>query len=155
MVRIVLSFLVVFVLSACNNNVYYTGYSDIPDGRWDSRDTLVFDVPDEPNDDTSRIPKTLAAIVRYTDAYKYRKITIGVDFCSKDGQVISKDTLTFELFNKNGESNGTGTVYLESEEKSFDVKMTPYSPKLIRVYHMMRLDPLEGISNVVVSLYDK
>ena len=152
--RIALSLLVVFVLCACNNT-YFTSYADLPEGKWDSRDTLVFEVPGDPINDTRVVKKTLAARVRYTNAYKYRKVSLGVDFCSEDGKVIKKDTLTFELFDKNGGRNGNGTVYLESEEKSFDVEMTPSSSNVLRVYHLMRLDPLEGISNVVISLYDK
>lgn len=154
--RLLSLFLFAIVLWSCQKQPYFIHHSDIPHDRWDSRDTLVFEVPGMDFDNKPVFPMTLSACVRYTDEYKYRKVVLGVEVYNKESRkLIKTGTLSYTLYDEKARRRGNGTVYLESETQSLDFEMNPYNPYLIKVFHKMRLDPLEGISNVVIQVDGK
>lgn len=151
------------LISACGKSHYYIGHSDIEDECWSSKDTLSFEVPGDLFDDAPRT-RMLTANVRFTDAYKYRKISLGVKVYKKvqvnidknkkkeKSVLVKTDTLHFELYDEKGQINGSGSTFIESKDESFEFELEPYVPHTIKVFHLMRLDPLDGISNVVVRI---
>lgn len=137
-------------ISSCGRGPYFIAHSDINEDGWNSRDTCVFELPVD-SDDCYPYTKILTASVRYTDLYKYRNLCIGVQVYDEK-KLVRTDTLDFELYKPNGENNGNGANFFESEELFYDVEICSKTPHLIKVYHIMRLDPLVGITNVVVQL---
>ena len=129
---------------------YYAQYVDLEGQTWDSRDTLRFEMYEA---DTTGI-RHLSLGIRATDAYEYRKLNVGIKVFD-NGKVCHKDVLSYELYDADGERKGDGTIYSENERYVCPLHITKGHTYTFKVYHLMRLDPLVGISNVYIQVKDK
>lgn len=147
------------MLSACSYDRHLFIASTVVDTeRWYMDDTAVFEMPASVDEDAEPHIQSLSASVRFTEAYQYGNLSLGVKVYKNDEiktQLVKTDTLNFDLFKENGDDNGAGSVFLESKQSSLDIEIDPSASYTIKVYHIMRLDPISGITNVMIQVSDK
>ena len=148
--RLVLPVLLVAMMWSCNKMPYYAQYANIENQHWDSRDTLLFELHDA---DTT-VLQHLSLGVRAIDAYKYRKLNLGIDVYD-NGKKCSSNVIAYELFSERGIRKGDGVVYSENEKYVRSLNIVKGHTYRFKVYHLMRLDPIDGISNVYIQISDK
>ncbi len=148
--RFVLSVLLTFMIWSCNRMPYYAQYVNLERQTWDSHDTLRFELHEA---DTT-VLQHLSLGVRATGAYEYRKLNVGIEVFDK-GKVCHKDVLSYELYDADGERKGDGTIYSENERYVCPLQIKKGHTYTFKVYHLMRLDPLVGISNVFIQISDE
>ncbi len=148
--RLLFSLFLMVTVWSCNKMPYYAQYSNLEQQTWDSRDTLLFELHDA---DTTAL-QHLSLGVRVTEDYHYRKLTLGIDVYD-NGKRLSHDVVPFELFTKKGERNGDGVVYTEAEHDVRPLSIQKGHTYRFKVYHIMRLDPLHGVSNVFIQISDE
>lgn len=133
-------------IMSCQGSLYYADFRDMPSLEWDSRDTLSFTVP-APQHDTDM---SLTVAVRHTPAYKYESITVHAIAKDSVGCLISRDLKIKAT--PDGKGSKQGAVYTDSRSMPVRLHMKAGHGLTIRLAHRMRLNPLQGISNVEVTL---
>ena len=96
-------FILVFILSSCNNNIVYTKYQTFSENEWHSKDSAVFEFDVK---DTLSL-NNISLMVRHADSYEYRNLFLFVTSKYPNGKV-SSDTMEIILSNEKGEWQGSG-----------------------------------------------
>lgn len=85
--------------------------------------------------------------VRYTNDYSYRDIALLVEL--KSGKrVISRDTLLFNLFDNENQAEGRGLGRYDLDLPVREVTLKADKPYEVRVSHLMRMNPVQGITDI-------
>lgn len=139
-------------LVSCQNMPFFIGYKSIDNSLWDSRDTIVFDLPTIPANQEKEVE--LQVGIRTLDSFEYSKMSLKVELCQQDS-VIDCDTVTIALFNSEGKPTNTGFPYIESVNKGKNFVLKHDVQHRIRITHIMRLNSIKGIYDVGVALEEK
>lgn len=141
-----LSFMLLFV--ACQESPFYMTYKPVKISGWDSRDTVVFKLPEI----KSPSSYTVTVSIRAIQSFKYDNLGLAV-MLYEGRDVVSKDTVMYDLYDSYGENKGKGFPYVEYEENlKRTYHFSPDKRYKIKITHIMRLDPLDGVANVGVTL---
>lgn len=135
-------------MGACQDSPFFMQYKKVDVAEWHTRDSVVFRLP-ETTDSTSYGVKVH---VRAIQNFKYDNLALVVKL--KEGKkTISTDTVRYTMLDENGESYGTGFPYVEHEANlKGRYILSPDKKYRIKVTHIMRLDPLNGISDIGVTI---
>ncbi|MCQ2095475.1 MAG: gliding motility lipoprotein GldH [Bacteroidaceae bacterium] len=132
-------------VSCLSDGRVYSHYEDIAGSRWDKSDTVTFRLP--------RLKAageyTPAVMVRTTDNYGYRNLNVVVRLYSD--RLVRTDTLTLDIFDRNGMSQGHGLIHTEFSGKLPPVELdtTEYT---VSIQSLMTETPLVGVSGVGLTL---
>jgi len=146
-----LTWLPIIILAACQNNIIYHSYTPVPLDGWNKSDTLVYTLPNS-------IPagNYEAEIgIRYQESYPYRDIWLGVSHNTEDTLTYVTDTLQLFLVDEAGNKTGNGLCGLYQcnlPYKAFIPIRTEGSTRTFRIVHIMRDNPLTGISDIGIQL---
>lgn len=152
--RYALLSVVVCLLSACHTNTRYHVYHSVPGGEnWQKTDTVVFELPPEVPAGTYQ----MEVGIRHTGAYPYRDIWLSVTRVDGDFVPSNTDTLHVYLADEKGQWSHEGAVgglYQAAYVWSKPVVLTTDSVgRSFRIVHLMRKNPLPGISDVGIRLF--
>lgn len=141
------------LLCACSGSPCLSGYSHVDINSWYADDTVVMNVQSA---DTSlhQAVETVMDMrvgVRFTEQYKYRNLALEVQLIC-DGTLAKRDTVLFETYNDKDKANGRGLLYHDMEKNLSSVSIDPSRKYDVRIRHIMRQNPLSGISEVSVVL---
>lgn len=145
-----------FSLTSCRDATVYHVYQVIPeDVGWKRGDSLAFHLPPG----LSPASYVLEIGVRNTDMYPFRDLWLSVTRTSNDSVPCVADTLHLYLADEKGRWKKAGSAggYYQNAfvcEKPF-VVVSDSSAICLRVTHIMRENPLPGISDVGVRLLKK
>lgn len=148
--------LLLFLLSSCKDNTVYHVYRAIPeDSGWRRGDSLVFFFPSGLSPDSY----LMEVGVRNTGGYKYRDLWLVLSQSISDTLPPRIDTLHLFLADKKGRWNRGGSAgsYYQSvfvSDKPFVIGPDSFHRSL-RIVHIMRDNPLVGISDIGVRLSRK
>ncbi len=131
------------LLMACQDNLYYALYQDMPKHQWDSNDSLCFSIP--PTEQDLDVAVTLG--VRTTTSFQYKDIVVRAELLDGDS-VISTTPMTLMLYNNKDESSSQGVFVTENYSKPQSLHMRANHNYTLRVAHLMRLNPLEEVQSV-------
>ena len=143
--------IIYLLLTACHSNTVYHSYQSIPTTGWSKSDTLVYTLPNS-------IPagNYEAEIgIRYQESYPYRDIWLEVSHNTKDTLTYVTDTLQLFLVDEAGNKTGNGLCGLYQcnlPYKAFIPIRTEGSTRTFRIVHIMRDNPLTGISDIGIQL---
>ena len=137
-------------LLSCQDSLLYSEYKEIPNARWDSRDTLTFTLPEPEHP----IDATLTVSLRSRQDYKYQYVALTVEHLI-DSCTISTDTLHITLYDSNGQPLGHGFPISDNHSRPLPIHLGKDEHHTMRITHSMRLNPLEGIPDVAVSVERK
>lgn len=141
-----LCWLVAGLLASCQGDLYYTEYKVLPQEQWDSRDTLVIDLPVSEQDIEAKV--TLG--MRRTHGFRYKKVVMREEvWCQGKIQEVRPVTITLR---GNREEEGTGLLVKEFYSDAQPLHLQAGLPYSIRLTHQMRLNPLDGIVAVGVTV---
>lgn len=146
--------LVVCLLSACHTNTQYHVYQSVSGGEgWQRTDSVGFELPPEVPAGTYQ----MEVGIRHTGAYPYRDIWLSVTRVDGDSLPSHTDTLHIYLADEKGQWHHEGavgglfqTAYIWDEPV---VLTTDSLGRSFRIAHLMRKNPLPGISDVGIRLF--
>lgn len=136
------------LMGACQDSPMFMKYSSVDVQGWHSGDAVTFRLP-EVEDSAQYCVKIH---VRTLQNYRYDNLSLVARL--KDGKkVLSVDTVNYSILDVNGDSRGIGFPYVE-QEMSLPHKYTikPKKKYKVVITHVMRLDPLDGVSEVGVTI---
>ena len=135
------------VVWACQTPPYYTQHTCIKDECWYNHDTVVFRTPKAERTANYDVVLNL----RYTPTYKYKSISVAVKTYDNK-KLVRTDTLSYKCFSDNDVAEGKGAYYKEQSAQLPQLQMHKGHIYTMKIYHIMRLDPLNGISNISINI---
>ncbi len=145
---------VMIMMSSCDSNRVYDEYKSVPDA-WEKDAEIAFNVT--PPDTISAF--NLFVNIRNTNAYKFSNLFLIVEMEYPHGKTI-KDTLEYEMTEKNGELLGEGLMDIKENKLWYKGYDSPFifeeqGEYRISIQQAMRnngdvngVDTLEGITDV-------
>ena len=130
------------LLTACEDHLYYILYQDLPQKEWDSNEPLYFNIP--PTEQEMDVAVTLG--VRTTALFRYKDIVARAELLDNDS-VISSLPLTITLYQGEGLTQ-EGMLMHENYSKPQALHMQANHNYVLRVTHLMRLNPLDEVQSV-------
>ena len=138
-----ISILSMAVLTACDDNLYYTFYQDLSGAKWDSNDAICFSIPPTGND----MDVTVTLCVRTTTLFQYKDIIARTEFLDGDS-VVSSTPMNITLYNNQEGGASKGVLMVENYSKPQSLHMQAHHNYTLRVAHLMRLNPLDNVQSV-------
>lgn len=133
------------LLTSCQDNLYYTLYQDLPEHQWDSNDTLYFSIPPTEHD----LDVAVTFSVRTSPSFRYQDIVARAELLDGNA-VVSSLPINITLYGNNEESAHDGVLQNESYSKPQALHMQANHNYILRVTHLMRLNPLDEVNSVGV-----
>ena len=136
-----------FSLAACDNQTIYHTYQNLSIEGWKKTDTLKYQLPAQ----LAGKQYDLEVGLRHTENYPYQDIWMEILYpLSPDRH---PDTLHITLADKQGnwKGNGTSSNLYQYTSPHHPVTFSP-SDSMIQIVHIMRDEPLKGISDVGIRL---
>lgn len=142
------------VVTGCTDERQSYAFSHVAPSGWDSEDTLTMTA------DTLRRGGTYAVILclRLTTTpptYPYTDITLAVTghyAAQHHRTVTTTDTLHLTLTSERGDMQGRGTSLFQFDVPFDTLRLVPGCAPTFTISHLMRRDPLPGISDVGLRL---
>ena len=134
--------LVLLLITSCTGHNRFHSYLPVNKDGWKRTDTLCFHaVPI----DTNRNCMEISLGIRHTHKYPYRDIYVS----------IGKDTLHIDLADEQGRWKGKGIGDMRLVQQEASISLTDMdSCGTIRIHHIMRHDPLPGISDIGIEVHE-
>lgn len=141
------------LLCACNGSPCLSDYSHVDIDGWYADDTVLMNVQRADTSIHNAIEKEMAMRVgvRFTELYEYRNLALEVQLLCNDA-VAQRDTVYYTLYNNKDRANGRGLLYHDVEMEVSTVSIDPSKKYDVSIRHIMRQNPLSGISEVSVVL---
>lgn len=146
----IISCLGMATILSCQDSLFYSEYKNISQALWDRRNTLTFHLPDteRPTD------ASLSISVRARQDFRYKTIALSVAHLLNDS-LVSIDTLHITLHDANGQSLGNAFYISDNYSRPLPLHIGKDEHHTLRITHIMRLNPLEAISDVGVFVERK
>lgn len=149
-----LALCVLFLLNACHTDTRYHVYQAVSgEEGWDKSDSLAFHLPVGLSSGEYRMEIGL----RHTGEYSYRDIWLSVTQSEGDSIPPRTDTLHIYLTDEKGhwvQSGAMGGLYQHVYVSDKPVIFSTDSIyRIFRITHLMRQNPLPGISDVGIRLF--
>ncbi|MBQ9363543.1 MAG: hypothetical protein IJT97_09035 [Bacteroidaceae bacterium] len=140
------------ICCSCHDRPSFSGYAHVDRTGWYSEDTVVMEIQQA---DTTRrnVPGQMCEMqvgIRYTADYVYRDFSLLVELVS-GRRVVARDTVLFHLFDEKGRASGRGLERYDKVQPSMRVVLKADKPYVVRMTHLMRLNPVPGITDVSCS----
>lgn len=138
---------------SCQHLPFLGKYQSVSPEGWDSRDTLVFELPVTQNDVIRRMNVTVG--IRTISNFKYKKIGLLVTHKNDSNVVLSKDTVMLSVFDDEGKPTSTGFLFHSTTSMiNHPITILPYAKEKIEITHLMKMNNLDGIYDVGIELND-
>jgi len=153
MKRYMMKGLLGMLLCSCQGSPGFSNYSTVDREGWYREDTVVLPVwqPDPLRRAGLEQQLDLTVCVRYTDEYRYRNLALLMEMVS-DRELVVRDTLRFSMFDENDYVQGRGLGRYSQTVHSARVALQPDRPYEVRITHLMRLNPVRGVTDISFSL---
>lgn len=144
--------LLIFFLSVgCTTKTVYHSYQSIKESGWDRKDTLIFNLPA----DIAPGKYKMEIGVRNSPEYLYKNIWISIGNNWEDSLLYKTDTLELNLTDEQGRWPYQGNIsnLYQSVHPYIEVPELPKQQKrIIKIVHIMRKNPIQGIQDIGVKL---
>ena len=134
----------VVLLSSCSDGVAYDKYRSTPVDGWERDDTLTFDVPRLHF--AGRYAQTLG--LRVNGAYPFTTVSLLVERVVEPGHRVYADTIECRLYDDNGNILGRGVTTYQYNFTLPPLNLRAGASLHVGVSHIMKRDPLPGVSDV-------
>lgn len=146
--HIIKGVLVMTMFVSCQDAPFFIQYHSIPYHSWDKRSKMVFELPNVDHD--KDLSLTLG--IRATEHFEYSEITL-LTSVYEDKKEIVRDTTNMTLFDKDNLPTGNGFPFIETTQKTpARLHLKKGKHYKIKVTHLMRMNPLDDIYNVGITL---
>ena len=140
------------IFCSCQDRPSFSGYAHVDRMGWYGEDTVVMEIQ---RADTTRrnVPRQVCDMqvgIRYTADYAYKDFSMLVELVSGK-HVVARDTILFHLFDEKGRALGRGLERYDMVQPSLRVALKADKPYAVRMTHLMRLNPVQGITDVSCS----
>lgn len=132
-----------FLLTACQDNLYFTLYQDLPQRQWDSNDSLYFNIPPAEQD----LDVVVTFAVRTTSSFRYKDVVARAELLAGDS-IISSIPLDISLSKDDEDASSHGLLMSDNYSKPQSLHMHAHHKYTLRVIHLMRLNPLDEVVSV-------
>lgn len=147
--KCILTLFVVSTIIACDKQTIYHTFQPIPNGEWQQKDTLFFnvEVPD------SFTYYKLFIGLRNNHKYSYQNINLSISCDIPGSNPLPADTLQFTLADKEGrwKGNGWGGIY-QSEFFAGTVGIAKPGTYRFKIAYTLPDKMLQGINDVGIKL---
>lgn len=136
------------IITSCQDSPFFIEYTPVDTSGWDSHDYQRYCIGSSPTDRTA----SFTVGVRTTPLYPHTNISLRVRLFEQ-GRVVMTDTVHFNLEGRDHLSLSQALPLSTHElplHKTYPLKKD--SIYRLRIYHIMRLDPLPGISDVGITV---
>ena len=138
------------LFSSCQDGLHYANYQHLPHNQWSSRDTLIYSLPMTNHD----IDTWFSVSVRSIHTYQYKDIVVKAELM-RGKQTVSSYTFPINLDRKERSSAWAAKESLPIANR-YSVPTLLHlkggEQYILRITHIMRLEPLDGITDVGVFL---
>jgi len=137
--------------TACTQKHFYNEYKSVNTKAWNVIDTLTFLV----NIDDANAYYDVAVSVRYQKDYEFSNIWLNIIASYTENNKPIR--LEVPLFKKDGKPYGkvSGSLCTQTVPLQTKIKFPKVGKYRIKMVHLMRKDPLDGISDVGVIIDKK
>lgn len=131
---------------SCTTNTVFHKYHPIDEKGWSDNDTVYFQLPDSMA--TGKYKTEIG--IRHTNLYPYKDIWLSIKSDNRD----KTDTIHIYLVNDRGNWNGNGSTggYYQYSVPITELNDHLSSDSIIKVYHIMKDNPLSGITDVGLKI---
>ena len=147
--KIILLFGLLVVLGACDRNVVYSTYIDLPPTGWmkDSVYTFEIDVTD------TAATYELDLLLRNTDSFESQNLWLFITRL-QNGQPWKCDTLNIFIADEMGQwlGSGVGNIHNITVPYKGQLRFAAAGTYTYSIAHAMRCDTLQGITHVGLQL---
>ena len=141
------------LFNSCYSDTQYYTYQKLPSNNWNRTDTLSF-LLEKP------LPTGKYQIeigIRHSVQYAYCDLWLGV-LTESDSLSMPTDTLHIEMASKQGQWKGdsSGGLFQLVYPKNISINVEGKdSLRSVRIFHLMKDNPLKGVSNVGIRIFQK
>lgn len=136
------------LIVACQDIPFYSSYKSVDAQGWNAVDTLVFKLPSVDEERQFDVNVDL----RTVSSFKYNNLKLAVRLY-EGKRVVSVDTVAYKLYNEKGKRLGKGFPYVEyNSTLKHSIRLLPEKKYRVKVTHIMRMDPFDGISDVGITI---
>lgn len=138
------------IFTSCSNDIIFYEYHNVDLWNWTDNDTVKYELPKitkngEINADIG---------IRSTNSYAYNDLfLLGILEC--DGEIMKVDTLTINLYNAKGNSNGEGFPYITTTKDLSTIHVDSGHTYTYKVIHIMKTGKVKGIKSIGLKLTSK
>lgn len=133
------------LFTGCTRTCIYTEYQDIRGNEWGMDDTLRFELPQ------LECPYVVSptVMVRINDNYRHNRLNMLVELVAE--KVVTRDTLSIELFDKAGKPQGKGLVHPESVVHLPEITLDTIG-YTYRIHSLMTDSTTAGVSGIGIRI---
>lgn len=136
------------LLTACQDIPFYSVYKMVDVTGWDGDKVLTFRLPEQ--EELRNCDVTFG--IRLSRKFHYENIAF-VAYLYEGKTLVSTDTIDVKVLNEYGEHVGNGMNYVVNEtELSHQYTLKPKKKYKVKVRHIMRKDPFDGVSGIGITL---
>lgn len=144
----IMGLLSIMCIASCSSNPFFVCTENIPTEGWYSSDTIVIPIdcraPHLSQDDFSTLHDIHFGI-RTTATYAYRNLDVLVEL-AKNTKIIHRDTLSVTTSQQHNLFPNHAGLTIPG------IKFSQRHNYSLRVSHLMRLDPLPGVSDIRIEI---
>ncbi|MCM1311698.1 MAG: gliding motility lipoprotein GldH [Bacteroides sp.] len=137
----------ILLLAMCQDSPFFHRFAKVDRDGWHSDSAAVFELPVYQKDCHANVDVWIRSTAEYTS----ESLTL-VATAECGGNMVWRDTLSIHLYDDKGKCTGTGFPFTEYhiEAKALEIKAdTNYT---IRIRHIMRDNPVRGITACGIRL---
>jgi len=149
LLNIILCCLGATLFVSCQDGLFFVEYKDVSAEQWENEDTFVYTLPVSADDKDVAVRLG----IRTKSTIPSRKLTVRVEQC-RDARCVRTQRVTIEMYTKEGYPQGHGFPHVDYTSTPFSLHLKKGVPYTLRVAHIMRQNPLEGIYQVGVMVED-
>lgn len=142
------AFVAIFLFNSCTESTVFHAYQPVDKEGWGKHDTLYFQLPKDSVTDMY----TMKIGLRTTDDYKYTSLWIVLEQDLEKKGKFTRDTVNFPVTDKQGNILGKGFSSYQQEMEVEKVKTTPQGGTTVKLYHIMKREVVDGISDVGINV---
>jgi gliding motility-associated lipoprotein GldH len=136
------------LLTGCIGKTVYHHYEHTPAAGWEREDTLTFAVA--PMKQHGVVQRAIG--LRTTSDFPFRSVSLVVEQVTYPSGVFRRDTVECTLADAEGRSLGDGISLKQQNFPLPDISLNEGDSLSVAIRHIMRLDPLPGITDVGLLL---
>ena len=145
-IKNIIIFIITLLACSCSTDTVYHKYQPINKNGWNRNDTISFIMPDSMKNGVYN-----AEIgIRHTESYKYMDLWLSAVF----PQSNKADTFHVFLANDRGNWNSSGSTggFFQISTESLKFNYIPSEDSVIRIYHIMKDNPLLEITDIGLKI---
>ncbi len=144
----------IILMFSCNKKEVFFKYQSIENAKWDSEQSIVFNIDSLKVDSTEKYNMYFNVI--YSNHYPHQDLWLTINHNLSDTLIVESDTLEIFLSDKNGKIFGSGNtgLYQMMVPYKHDLILNSEGQYCIKVSHAMQDNKILGVERIGLIIAD-